>query len=59
MVRGPGPKMKGPKGHAAVFNLELEVVRRSDLGGGGEDKLEQRVSTMIDMEGREIGRAHV
>jgi hypothetical protein len=59
MVGGSGPKMKGPEGHAAVFYLEPKVARRSNLGGGGEDKLERRVSRKIDTEGNVEGRALV
>lgn len=51
--------MKGSEGHAAAFYLEPKVARRSNLGGGGEDKLERRVSRKIDLEGNEEGRALV
>jgi hypothetical protein len=55
MVGGPGAGMNGLEGYAVAFYLEPKVMRRCNLGGGGEDKLEQRFSRKIDTEGNMSG----
>jgi hypothetical protein len=48
MVGGPGAGMKGLEGYVVAFYLEPKVMRRCNLGGGREDKLEQRFSRKIE-----------